>query len=142
MRHDGAPLLLDTHVWVWMTLGDARLKGAPCVSTIESAVVASNAFLSPISVWEVALLEQKGRLRLPVGCMQWVRTALDESGFRVAPFTPEIAVDSVRLPGELHGDPADRILIATARAMGATLVTHDRQILRYGARNLVRTLAV
>ena len=142
MRHDAAPLLLDTHVWVWLVSDDARVSRAPCVAVIEAAAPGSRVFVSPISVWEIALLEKKGRLRFPVECMQWVRSALDESGFLVAPFTPEIAIDSVRLPGNFHSDPADRIIIATARAMGAVLVTQDRLILKYGAQNHVRTLSV
>lgn len=142
MRRDEAPLLLDTHVWVWMALGDARLEGTACLSAIESATDASRAVLSPISVCEVALLEREGRLLLPRDCMQWVKDVIDESRMRLAPFTPEIAVDSVRLPGDFHGDPADRIIIATARSMGAVLVTQDRLILKYCAENHARTLSV
>lgn len=78
------------------------------------------------------MLEAKGRLRFDRDCREWVRAALALPGIALAPFTPEIAVESTRLPGEFGGDPADRILVATARLLGARLATRDRRILDYG----------
>lgn len=88
------------------------------------------------------MLEAKGRLTLQLPVVEWVHQALRLPGLTLIPLTPEIAVDSTRLPGHFHGDPADRIIVATARQTGATVMTADRQILDYGARGLVRALPV
>ena len=88
--------------------------------------------LSVISVWELGVLEAKGRIRLHMSCDQWVREALATPGLSLAPLTPDIALESSRLPGSFHGDPADRIIVATARSFGARLLTRDRQMLEYG----------
>jgi len=87
--------------------------------------------LSVISVWEVGLLDSKGRLDLFTPCEQWVREALATPGLTLVPLTPEIAVLSTRLPGDFHSDPADRIIAATARITGARLATCDRKMIAY-----------
>jgi hypothetical protein len=81
--------------------------------------------------WEVAMLEAKGRISLSRPVEDWVRSALRAPGTRLLPLTPEIAIESTRLPGSAHGDPADRILIASARVSGGRLATRDRGILDY-----------
>ena len=86
------------------------------------------------------MLEAKGRLRLSLSVEEWMRRALGAPGIQPAPLTPEVAIASTRLPGEPHGDPADRLLIATARETGATLATCDRNILRYGKSGHLRVL--
>jgi PIN domain nuclease of toxin-antitoxin system len=96
--------------------------------------------VSAISVWEVGMLEAKGRVRFTVEVGEWVRRALAAPGVHLAPLTPEIALDSTRLPEPVHGDPADRILVATARRMGATLVTRDTKILDYGRQGLLSVI--
>jgi len=133
------PLLLDTHVWVWLMLGDTRL-GRRSRNLLEAAVPDGRLRVSVISVWEVAMLEANGRLHLASDCADWVGEALSAPGIRLAELTPEIAVASTRLPGKFHGDPADRILAATARETGAALVTADRAILDYGRRGHLRAL--
>ena len=85
-----------------------------------------------ISVWELGLLESKGRVHLHTSCAQWVEDALAMPGLTLAPLTPTIAIESTRLPGSFHGDPADRIIVATARTMGARLLTSDKNIRAYG----------
>lgn len=77
------------------------------------------------------MLETKGRLKFDRDGLEWVRAALGLPGIALAPLSPEIAVASTRLPGDFRGDPADRILVATARFFGARLVTRDKAILRY-----------
>lgn len=77
------------------------------------------------------MLEAKGRVSFRTSCMEWVEEALKAPGLGLEPLTPEIAVDSTRLPGDFKGDPADRMLMATARRIGAALVTEDAQILAY-----------
>ena len=74
-------------------------------------------------------------------CEAWVKRAPAAPGLELAPLTPEIAIESTRLPGEFHGDPADRVLVATARLMGAALLTRDRQIIEYGRQRYARIVA-
>jgi len=133
-------LVLDTHVWVWLTEGVSDLKIA-ARKHIESAARDGNLFVSAISVWEVGMLEAKGRVTFDEDCGTWVRNALGAPGISLVPFTPEIAVSSTRLPGPFHGDPADRIIVATARSFGGTLVTADKAILAYAESGLLRVLA-
>jgi len=81
------------------------------------------------------MLEAKGRIQLGSPCEQWVREALSTPGLTLIPLTPEIALDSSRLPGPFHGDPADRIIVATARGVGARLLTRDEKLVEYGRRH-------
>ncbi len=134
--------LLDTHVWVWLLNGEDALKSSKALPLIERAVRHAGIRVSAISVWEVAMLEAKGRIHFPINCLDWVQKALAAPGTSMVPLSPEIAVESTRLPGYFHGDPADRILIATARKCKATLITQDKNILAYGGKNFVELLAV
>lgn len=86
------------------------------------------------------MLEAKGRVTLHMPCDAWVETALAQPAMALVPITPAIAVASSRLPGTLHGDPADRILVATARALDAPLVTRDGAILTYGRGGRLKTV--
>lgn len=86
------------------------------------------------------MLEQRGRVALPMNIRTWVDQALKQPGISVAPLTPEIVIESVHLPGELHGDPADRILVATARVLGAKLLTKDAQLIRYSRQRYVKAV--
>lgn len=117
-------LLLDTHVWVWSQVEPERLSKEVAAS-IESPE--TELWLSPISVWEVVLLFDKGRLALNGAADVWVDETLKKMPVREAPVTHEIALASraVDLP---HQDPADRFLAATAKVMGLTLVTADAQL--------------
>lgn len=125
------PLLLDTHCWLWMEGGFLEHLSPRRRGDLREAAGNHNLFLSVISVWEVALLESKGRIVLRTPCEQWVKEALTSPGLALVSLTPEIAVHSTRLPGTFHGDPADRLIVATARLMGARLLTKDRRILEY-----------
>jgi len=87
--------------------------------------------VSAITPWEIGLLVGKGRLKLGADVMEWIRAALAKPGVRLVPLEPEIAVASTRLPFEMHADSADRILVATARHQGATLVTADDALLQF-----------
>ena len=93
-----------------------------------------------ISIWEIAQLEATRRLQLSVDVRAWVGRALAFPGVRLTGLTPAIAIESTRLPGALHRDPADRILIATARLMGAALVTRDERILGYAKKGHVKVV--
>ena len=125
-------LLLDTHVLVWMSEDAADLP-AEVGRAIDEASNNGGVFVSPMTFWEIAMLESRRRLTLQKPIHDWMNDVLGMPGLALAPFTPSIAIDSTRLPGEFHRDPADQIIVATARFLGAMLVTHDRHILRYGA---------
>lgn len=133
-------LLLDTHCWLWMQLGMTRLFSKAALEAIRSAESQGNVRISPISIWELALLETRGRVALPMNVRIWVEEALSKPGIAVAPLTPEIMIETVHLPGDLHGDPADRMLVATARITGATLLTKDERLVRYAKQRHVRAL--
>jgi PIN domain nuclease of toxin-antitoxin system len=134
-----APLLLDTHAWIWLMEGAPGIPAAPR-ALVEQAAIAGRLWVSAISVWEVAMLASKGRVVFSTDVHAWVRQALAAPGLHLAPLSPEIAVASASLPGEFHGDPADRILIATARSLSAKFVTADRAILAYGRLGHLATL--
>ena len=124
-------LLLDTHVWIWLIEGVAAQFGRKALRRIERASSDGRLRVSIISVWEVAMLASKGRVQCLPTVDEWVHRNLRAPGLQLSDLTPEIAVDSSRLPNLPHGDPADRLLIATARRLQATLVTRDRAMLRY-----------
>ena len=124
-------LLLDTHVWLWFALGNADRLGADARRQIEDAAHGGRLAVSAITVWEIGMLDVKGRITLGTPCEKWIKSALALPGLRLVGLEPEIAVASARLPGEFHPDPADRILAATARALNATLATADERIINY-----------
>jgi PIN domain nuclease of toxin-antitoxin system len=121
-------VLLDTHVLVWHMEGSKKI-GKWAQAAVEAAAESDAALVSAITPWEIALLVSKGRLKLGTDVMDWLRDALASPGLQVAPLEPEIAVASTRLPFEIQADPADRILAATARHLGATFVTADKALL-------------
>ena len=138
----GGALLLDTHCWLWMEAGRGEEFSREALAAIQDAAKNGALLVSVISIWEIGMLEAKRRLRLLVSVEEWVERALETPGLSLAPLTKEIALESTRLPGEFHGDPADRILIATARRMEARLATRDPQLIRYGEQRYVRVLEV
>lgn len=137
---DDRALLLDTHVWVWYVENERRRFSRRIEPLVEGAVRQGNVVISAISVWEIAMLEAVRRLDLSVDVRAWVGRALAFPGVRLKGLSPSIAIESTRLPGELHRDPADRILIATARLLGASLVTCDQRILTYAKAGHVRVI--
>lgn len=135
------PVLLDTHVWVWLAEGREDVR-SEAVELMERAGEASLLRVSAISAWEVGMLEARGRLRFDISCEEWVDRAFGLPGLSLMPLTPSICVCSSRLPGGFHGDTADRLIVATARELGATLLTRDEPILRYAAQGHLRASAV
>lgn len=122
-------ILLDTHVWVWLIHGDSRLpRDLESLIEIQRSV---GICVSAISCWEVAKLVERGRLELPLATDEWLSMALDGSGISVAPLTPAVAVASTTLPGLFHRDPADQIIVATARVHNLPLATCDEKIRNY-----------
>jgi PIN domain nuclease of toxin-antitoxin system len=130
-------IVLDTHVLVW-ALEDAPRLGARARALIDDAVGGDGVLISAITPWEIVMLVEKGRLALGRDAAAWIDAALAIPGLRLAPLTPAISVDSVRLPGTFHADPADRLIIATSREADATLITADRAILDYADAGYVK----
>jgi PIN domain nuclease of toxin-antitoxin system len=125
-------ILIDTHVLIWAVQSDPRL-GRQAGKAVNEAADAGDLHLSAITPWEVALLAQKGRVSFSKDVGVWLEDALSFPGLQLTQLLPSIAVDSTRLPGAPPKDPADRIIIASARHLGVPLLTADRAILRYGA---------
>jgi PIN domain nuclease of toxin-antitoxin system len=127
----GEPVILDTHSLVWLIDGDESL-GKESRRRIEQATAPGSILISAITPWEIAMLVQKGRLELALPLRKWFEEVLESRIISIAPLLPEIAIDSAMLPGEIHRDPSDRIIIATARHHNLPLLTMDRKILSYG----------
>ena len=125
-------ILLDTHPLIWFTQGD-KFLGSKARQIIQDAIDSDEALVSPITFWETAMLARKGRLSLGRSVQDWAQAILG-TGVKAAEITPHIAMSAGDLPSDIHGDPADRLIIATARAFGCPLVTADRQILAYAAK--------
>lgn len=122
-------LLLDTHVLFWTVWNLPRL-GRQTAKTMDVASRENRLAVSAITPWEIGLLESKKRITLHKDALAWVRDLLAQPGLSLIPLEPEIAIASTRLPFDMHPDPADRILVATARHLGATLVTADAGLLK------------
>jgi PIN domain nuclease of toxin-antitoxin system len=121
-------IVLDTHVWIWWAEGNPQLP-ADYLAYIQ-AEAANGIGVCAISSWEVAKLVERGRVRLPLPVDTWLAAAL-QPPVMLLPLTPEVAVESTRLPGTFHRDPADQLVVATARVFDCPLVTLDRQIRAY-----------
>jgi len=134
------PLLLDTHLLVWLMEGNRSISPS-LRAELEKAAEETHLLVSAITPWEIAMLAAKGRLRLNRDVGEWIDSALQLPGIKLAPLLPAIAVESNRLPWEVHPDPADRILLATARHLDVVLVTADKRLLEYGAMGFVKCLA-
>jgi PIN domain nuclease of toxin-antitoxin system len=122
-------IVLDTHIWVWWVHGDAQLPSAhrAYIQTNEPHGLG----VSAISCWEVAKLVELGRLTLPSPIGQWLTQSLVYPGVQLLALSPEIAAESTQLPRSFHRDPADQIIVATARIYGCPLVTLDQRIIAY-----------
>jgi len=135
--------LLDTHVWIWMVNGEEQIRKSRTLKTVMDASEKGRVGVSVISVWEIGLLVRKGRLSLLDGARHWVRAALSDDNIGLMPISDDIALRCNELPGEFHGDPADRILVATAAVMNLILITRDQRILDYAKNHdFFKTLAI
>lgn len=132
-------ILLDTHVWLWIAGGERIAPTARRL--IEAASGEEGLVMSPISIWEVGMLAAKGRIAVQPDCLGWVSVALAKTGVRLLPMSAQIAVGSSFLPDGFHGDPADRIIVASAIAAPATLITRDARILAYARRGHFRAVS-
>ena len=133
------PILLDTCAAIWV-VEDAPLA-RPAIELLAAAADAEISIcVSPISAWEIGLLVARGRLKLLITPQRWFQRLLEAPGVRLADMSPEVLIAASFLPGEPPRDPADRIIVATARDHGATLVTRDRALLAYGEQGHIRVV--
>ncbi len=123
-------ILLDTHVWLWF-ISNPELLSKKANRAVDSALRKEKVFISSISAWEIALLVHNNRLLLTLDAADWVAQSERLPFFEFVSVYNAIAIKSVNLPKPLHSDPADRIIIATAISLGASLVTKDEKILNY-----------
>src|SRR3954468_6978591 len=134
------PLLLDTHAVIW--LFEDLLLATKAMSAIEAANHDDIPLrVSPITAWEIGLLVSHNRISLSATPHRWFARVLATPGMQLAEMSPDILIAASFLPGTPPRDPADRILLATARDLGATLMTRDRAILAYGESGQASTLA-
>jgi len=129
-------ILLDTQTLLWLT--EDRRLGVQARRRIDANT--GNIHLSAISFWEIAMLIDKRRIALAMPLQDWMRRLFDTGGFRTVVVDPAIAADAGSLPGNIHGDPCDRIIIATARSLGCPILTSDHAILDYAALGHVEAL--
>lgn len=132
-------ILLDTHALVWAVHGDQRL-GTSAVAAIEEARRSDRLGVGAIAPREIALLVEQDRLRLALDVGAWLDAALGVKGVDLLAVEPAIAMDSVRLPWRFHADPADRLIVATARHWGVPLASADRAIIEYAADGRLRVI--
>lgn len=134
--------LLDTHVLIWLVDG-VRLSSR-AQAELEDAAKRAPLLVSPVTAWELGLLAHPRGARQPLALKPdlktWYADILASGRFAETPFSSDIALDAALLPGELHGDPADRLLAATARSIGATLATRDSALLAYARQGHVSVL--
>ena len=123
-------IVLDTHVWLWW-VSNPTLLSASARKTIDHEMADGEISISSISAWEVAILVKKGRLDLTMSAEDWIARSEALPFLRFIPVDNRIALKSANLPGQLHDDPADRIIIATTIMLGGTLITKDDKIRKY-----------
>jgi PIN domain nuclease of toxin-antitoxin system len=123
--------LLDTHVWVWWLVGDPQLP-AKERTRLDELPRDQRPLVCDISLWEVALLVHVGRLRLDVSFEAWLAVATAPATVRILPTMPATVLEMNRLPRRFHQDPADRLIVATAKALGLPLSSHDGRLRRSG----------
>lgn len=123
--------LLDTHAWLWVQSGHTQKFDAHLRQEMEEHQRRKQLYISAISVLELARLVALQQYTLPSSIDDFVADAIADNGFVLLNLSPRILIESTRLPGNLHRDPSDRILIATAREHGLTLLTRDKPLLRY-----------
>ena len=123
-------IVVDTHVLVWWVNHPEKLS-EKARGKMEKEQQEGTIFVSSITVWEIYLLVKKGRLQLKMETDTWLEKIESLSFIQFLAIDNKIAAKSVTIPGEFHGDPADRIIVATAREKGATLITADDRIRKY-----------
>jgi len=122
--------LLDTHIWIWWNMNPQKLS-QKVKELISNAEMYDEILLSAISPWEFSKLLEKKRVGISCDPEDWINTALDMPKLRLVPLSPVLSYRSTMLPQPFHNDPADQIIVATAREENATILTKDERILAY-----------
>lgn len=134
------PLLLDTCAVIWSAEEDGLSSQA--IAAIDNHIAAGGViFVSPISAWEIGMLVGKGRLSISENPQKWLARLMEKPNLRLVDMSLGMMLSCGTLPEPLHGDPADRIIIATAREYGMRVVTRDQKILDYAEKGHVMALA-
>lgn len=123
-------IVLDTHTLVWWVTGDPSLS-KKAKAAIEREQAGGDIVVSSISAWEIAMLVERDKLVLSMDVSGWLSAVTQIEAVRFVPVDVEVATKSVELPGEFHKDPADRMIVATARKLAVPLVTKDDRIRAY-----------
>jgi PIN domain nuclease of toxin-antitoxin system len=134
-----APLLLDTCAVIWVAEDQPIAQGA-ALALDEAHAADQFVYVSPITAWEVGLLVARGRLTTIIKPQLWFERLLDVPNLRLADMSPDLLISSSFLPGEPPRDPADRIIAATAREYGYTLMTRDRLLLSYAEQGHIQAV--
>ena len=124
-------ILLDTHVWYWIAIGEQVFR-RDFLRSLELAKENERVLLSSISVWEIGMMTAKKKIHLDMDVLDWVEHAIGNLRIKLVSLTPKIAIESSRLPLEIHGDPADRMIVASSQEENALLVTCDTKLIDYG----------
>jgi len=134
------PILLDTCATLWLAADAPMAESAmKAIGTAARADIPLQ--ISPITAWEIGLMARKGRFRSSLSPQRWFERLRGLPGVQICELSPEVLLGSSFLPGEIHGDPADRIMAATAREYGFTLVTRDRALLDYASEGHLAAIA-
>jgi PIN domain nuclease of toxin-antitoxin system len=124
-------ILLDTHVLLWWATQQHERFTAVAQQALDYELESGQIVISSITAWEIAMLIQRKRLALAMDLREWLAIVSQVDNVRFIPVDNGIALESESLPGEFHRDPADRMIVATARKLGASLVTMDEKIRNY-----------
>jgi PIN domain nuclease of toxin-antitoxin system len=132
-------LLLDTCAAIWLTNADP-ISDEAVAALRDANETGDSVYVSPITAWEIGLLAARGRVRLLMEPQRWFERLLDGPGLRLTDMPPNVLIASSFLPGTLPGDPADRIIAATAREYGYKLLTRDRPLLDYAEQGHIEAI--
>lgn len=124
-------IVLDTHILIWWATGDLTKLSPNAISAINQELAGGEIIISSITAWEIAMLIAKERIVISMDLDEWLSTIAQIEAVKFYAVDNDIALKSVTLPGEFHKDPADRMIVATARKLGCGLVTADEKILNY-----------
>jgi len=134
-------VILDTHVLLWSLLQPEELT-EETKSKVEQEHKKQNLLVSSISLWEIAMLSHKKRIHIFEPIKNFLSSIEEISGINICEISAEVAAESILLQNNFHGDPADRIIVSTARVYSATLLTRDKQILHWSEYGSVKCLKV
>ena len=124
-------LLLDTHVWIWLINGSGEIKNKNYLQIIEQYSRKDHVRISAISIWELGMLVAKKRLTLSKDVSLWVKESLKASSLAVESLSADILLESTQMDDSAHGDPADRMILTTAKHIKAAVMTADTQMIEY-----------